>query len=87
MYLETVLVSKKTSKIVLQIFPPSKGKMGIKFMYAKNKLIFANIKYSVFLNPKYRHRLHAGPAKNNIILFAYETLSKSAFRLKPNNVI
>ena len=61
--------------------------MGIKLIYAKNKLIFANLKYSVFLNPKYRHRLHAGPAKNKMIFFAGEILSKFAFRLKPNIVI
>lgn len=87
MYLETALTSKKTSKIALQIFPPSKGTRGIKFMYARNKFIFANLKYSVFLNPKYRIKLHTGPAKNKMIFLACDTVSKCAFIFSPNKVI
>ena len=87
MYLETAFASKNNSKRVLQIFPPSKGTMGTKFMYASNKFIFAKLKYSVFLNPKYRRKLHAGPAKNKIIFLACETVSKCAFKFNPNKVI
>ena len=86
-YLHTAFKSKNNSKTDLQIFPPSKGTMGIIFTIAKNTLISAKLLYLVFLKIRYKHILHAGPAINSNIFLKKVILSISASKLNPNNVI
>lgn len=86
-YLHTAFKFKNISSTALQIFPPSRGTIGIIFIIAKNKLISAKLSYLVFLNAKNKKILHAGPAENKNNFLIKATFSKSVLRLKPNKVI